>query len=73
MNPKEKAIEIVEKFDYYLFSDKGKFIESSKQCALIHVNGIIEVMLKCDKDNQSYYYMGEQKFWQEVKTEINKL
>jgi hypothetical protein len=65
MTAKEKARDLVEKY-YHLFSVKLEntiCIYEAKHCALIAVNEIIS-------DNASIY---SQKYWQEVKQEIEKL
>lgn len=57
-----RIIEMFREADYQDLSESGL-----KSISLIHVEGIIEMMLKCDEDDQSYYYMGEQKLWQAVR------
>jgi len=80
MTTKEKADELVGKFELVerpfnkrsnlkIHMHKGHTVE----CALICVDEIIRNQKECDPSDQSYYYMGEQKYWQEVKEEINKL
>ena len=64
MNAKEKAIQLVFKFDKIIFlTDKVE----PKQCALIAVDEIIdnEKIDNLEDNNLSY--------WQEVKSEIEKL
>ena len=61
MTPKEKAKELLDKMTMEI----GKF--NSKQCALIAVNEI-EIVCKFYNDTQ-----GELEYWQQVKTEIEKL
>jgi len=64
MEPREKARELVEKFEYEL-------IEQAKQYALIAVNLHLEELSKMKlifSDRELHY-----KYWQEVKNEINKL
>jgi hypothetical protein len=70
MTPKEKAIELVDKYRTYVrIADKYDYnlsedeIHISKQCALITVDEIIE------SDTQFCYG----NYWQEVKQEIEKL
>jgi hypothetical protein len=61
MTPKEKALELVEKYNFL----KEIFIPSiheQKQCALIAVDEIIK-----------YCKFYDVIYWQEVKNEINKL
>jgi hypothetical protein len=69
MTPKEKAVELVEKFyspiDYNLvglFSVKNTV---SKQCALIAVYEIL--------NGSRLFYFEDYKYWNEVKQEIEKL
>lgn len=66
MTPKEKAIELVEKFTdienaYNEYSD----FKQAKQCALIAVDELINQQEKYN--NGSFY---PSKYWQEVKKEI---
>ena len=72
MTPKEKAIELVEKFeplvttwDYYNDSPRWwqDILVDTKQCALIAVNEILGYM-GADRGTE---------FWQQVKSEIEKL
>jgi len=64
MTPKEKAIELVEKFiDLQDENLKECDYRFSKLCALITVDEII-------RDNASIY---SQQYWNEVKQEIEKL
>ena len=72
MNPKEKAMELVNKFWHVEPLDRqdGMEIQMAIKCALIAVNEII---------NNSIEWLGckyqdeEIKYWQEVKQEIEKL
>jgi hypothetical protein len=82
MTPKEKAIDLVDKFNQYTVKasthyPNGKMVEckdDAKQCALIAVDEIIE---QCEFDvihdvlNQRY--MGKLNYWDEVKQEIENL
>ena len=63
MTPKEKAVELVHKFDLMQTYIEEFSLQDAKECALIAVNEIIS-------DNASIY---SQKYWQEVKSEIKKL
>jgi len=83
MTPKEKAIELVDKF-YQLFPLKKDVISiygtlsweydnwvQAKQCALIAVDEIIEanpIIFRLDNT-----IMSNKSYWQEVKQEIEKL
>jgi hypothetical protein len=69
MKPKEKAEELIDKFENYSFMDIDKKISSfnsAKQCALIAVDEMIEELIVTDFANRFPY-------WQEVKQEIEKL
>ena len=69
MKPKEKAEELIDKFENYSFMDIDKKISSfnsAKQCALIAVDEMIEELIVTDFANRFPY-------WQEVKEEIEKL
>lgn len=81
MTPKEKAIELIEKFA--IITDD--YHRPSKQCALIAVDEIINSIplepTDVDWDDSGgthqYWYESRQEkamiFWQEVKQEIEKL
>ena len=64
MTPKEKAIQLVNKFMSYADSNHYGSIASAKQCALIAVDEVME---------RTLWDKGEQRFWKEVKQEIEKL
>jgi hypothetical protein len=75
MTPKDKAIELYNKFlnpsgDTYLYGMLEH--ESAKECALISVDEILKL-----ENNNGYYFDGTNvtsiSFWQEVKQEIEKL
>lgn len=66
MTPKEKALELVDKFIYYVL-DKDFFgdnvdLKNAKKCALIAVDEVLKTI--GDK------IFSEYKYWQEVKQEI---
>ena len=70
MTPKEKAIELIDKFwKWSLMDSKHSVAPYAKQCALIAVD---EIMKQCweyrDIDLQKSF-----DYWQEVKQEIEKL
>ena len=66
MTPKEKAQELVDK--YYIFNHIGN--RHAIKCALIAVNEIIEANpISFDEDENCI----AKQWWQEVKTEIQKL
>ena len=60
MTPKEKALELIDKFTFEI----GKF--NAKQSALISVGEILKVI----EDNCLEY---EDDYWEQVKKEIEKL
>jgi hypothetical protein len=63
MEPKEKAEELVDKFIQYTPADSEFEYPYAKQCALIAVEQILEVI----DSNYDYEY------WDKVKSEIEKL
>ena len=72
MKPKEKAKELIEKFnDYAQNYNCGLDLEMhhryKKYCALISVNEILEVLY------QIFESYDERKYWQDVKLEIENL
>ena len=62
MTPKEKALELVQK--YFKANHQPYGFKDAKQCALIAVDEVME---------RTLWDKGEQRFWQEVKQEIEKL
>lgn len=74
MTPQDKAKELFNKYYSYLKSnlmDDKEAIEDAKQCALIAVDEILDLNLgfsNCDENNWE-----TDKFYQEVKQEIEKL
>lgn len=68
MSPKEKAIELVDKYDETLTYLESK--AKAKQCALIAVDEILEVISFNKYDDK---YWEEEEYWNEVKLEIEKL
>lgn len=66
MAPKEKAKELVEKFNFVYIPNYTSMHEV-KQCALIAVSEIIETVLGGDWSSPLMPY------WEEVKAEIEKL
>jgi len=67
MTPKEKAIELVGKLFDSIFPSYDAN-ELAKQCALIAVDEILEIVASDDS-----VIIVELQFWQEVKQEIEKL
>ena len=65
MTPKEKAIELVDKFELKHKFFTNSFIKTTaKECALIAVDEILNVIIG------SYDYELEKIYWQDVKQEI---
>jgi hypothetical protein len=68
MTPKEKAAELVEKFNYLVLEKDffGDNIEhkNSKRCAIIAVDEILNIRL---------LFFDEKEYWQKVKKEIENL
>ena len=65
MEPKEKAKELINKFDKAVNTHSNTPL---KKCALIAVD---ELIIEENKYNNGSFYPS--KFWQEVKQEIEKL
>jgi len=66
MTPKEKAQELFDKYFEFVeaYSVQGQY-ENAKQCALIAVDEILDIVKHIDVDSEDY--------WQEVKQEIINL
>lgn len=88
MSPKEKAIELVERFKPYsdyqeddCFSEVERMLINAKQCALIAVDEILNCPAMNDCEQVKYsdgsyareYYEVPNKYWSKVKQEIEKL
>jgi len=79
MTPKEKAKEIINKYwgKHCAVDDEMEYticIHLAKECALICVDELIEYSWFTSIDLMSEPYCYSQKeFWEEVKTEIEKL
>jgi hypothetical protein len=78
MTPKEKAVELVNKYRTYIrIADKYDYnvsedeIHISKQCALTSVNDIINANPHSNPLNTDVY--STMSYWQEVKQEIENL
>jgi len=61
MNPKEKALELVQK--YFKANHQPYGFKDAKQCALIAVDEVLSVC----------WYKKDMEYWDEVKQEIEKL
>lgn len=66
MTPKEKAEELVAKFEWYC----EEVMEYQKACALIAVD---EIIYNISGLEDSVWYNNASGFWEEVKQEIEKL
>jgi phosphoribosylanthranilate isomerase len=64
-NSKEKALELVHQYDLMQTYIEGFSFEDAKQCALIAVDEILDIVQYNGDDEYAY--------WQQVKTEINNL
>jgi hypothetical protein len=79
MTPKEKAEELVNK--YLMNTPVGFYIDDAKECALITVEEMLKEPRMFDSEQVKYsdgsyarsYYKVPNKFWQQVKHEIEKL
>jgi hypothetical protein len=71
MNPKDKAIELIEKFDL----PTGLMQVEIKQCALICVDEILKSTYKNVLNDLGYKLTINEidKYWHDVKNEITKL
>ena len=68
MIPKEKAIELIEKMKWEgEMSDEDCFYDFAKQCALVAVDEILDVLWHIHNNEEAWRY------YLEVKQEIEKL
>ena len=72
MNYKLKAKELFDKYDAMDFHDLTDHDESAKECALIAVDEVINY-LSLYKGVYDQDFFDAEKYWQEVKQEINKI
>jgi len=73
MTPQEKANELVDKYYLELKEHKGYYdLETAKQCALIAVDEILNLEF-IDDVYMSFESTTLKEYWQEVKTEIERL
>jgi hypothetical protein len=73
MTPKEKAIELIKKFSSFAHDEFGyEKINNykSKQCALIAVD---EIYNEIDDNYDTLHSSDRKQYWQDVKSEIEKL
>lgn len=72
MTPKEKALELYDKYLDEAIECDAYFVEScAKKCSLIAVNEILNAIMFNMSDEDAYNK--EESFWDEVKKEIEKL
>jgi hypothetical protein len=72
MTPKEKALNLIDRFENYSFMDIDKRISaflSAKKCALIAVDEILSMGIMSDSGD----WRMAKSYWEEVKKEIEKL
>jgi len=73
MNAKEKAKEIIDKFNHNIKIDAyiGLGHEIAKECALIAVNEILNTIYNEDFGGHLIDEVGADEYWKNVKNEIN--
>ena len=71
MTPKEKAIELVSKYSAYTLSYSSE--HAAKQCALIAVDEILESAMPIWDGEYSDARNDFEKYWNEVKAEIENI
>jgi len=72
LKPKEKAKELVSKFTFLTYPESDAKFYNPKQCVIIAVDEILWEIIKY-ADNSREYVVENSKYWQEVKSEIEKL
>ena len=73
MTPKEKAIELIDKMYDAMDIQDGDLWKSTKQCALIAVDEILNELDSIRDITGSSFVLGVIDYWQEVKQEIELL
>jgi hypothetical protein len=77
MTPKEKAEELLHRYDVLQTYIEGFNLENAKQCALIAVDEIIEEVYNSESPMARYAYWHEvtprYAYWKEVKQHIEQL
>ena len=71
MTPKEKAIELFDKYDSFLYKEYDNL--EAKKCALIAVYEILNLDFNINCDATEKCVNPVMNYWQEVKQEIEKL
>jgi hypothetical protein len=69
MTPKEKAEELVNNYSIWCWNEVVCDYEIAKQCALIAVSEIRDSIIEINEDD----YQALEKYWYQVKQEIDKL
>jgi hypothetical protein len=74
MSPKEKAVELIEKFVRYTPAEEEFEYPYAKQCALIAVDEVMEFMKMDDEYTETLSNANSKwvHYWIEVKQEIEK-
>lgn len=75
MTPKEKALNLVNKYIEFTEDNYAERNADAKQCALIAVDEVIKIN-PCYEDSDrggNFMWNDNTYYWQEVKTEIEKL
>jgi len=73
MTPKEKAVELVDKYISLTNSDFDIEISAAKQCALIVVDEILQYDIRAKCESQFVIQERIEEYYKQVKTEIEKL
>ncbi|MFN9582140.1 MAG: hypothetical protein ACK566_05660 [Bacteroidota bacterium] len=77
MTPLEKAKELFGKYWAYTWHNGEKIVgltkQAAKQCALIAVDEIIQIVPTVYVTDDNEIHSGHRQYWQKVKQEIQKL
>jgi hypothetical protein len=73
MKPKEKAKELVKKFDDLLPCEGTTTEETNVSCALIVVDEIDLLLQKSTPKHDIYANLSSLEYWQEVKSELKNM
>lgn len=73
MTPKEKATELVEKYAPYCWGEEVCDYDLAKECALIAVDELINEIRTIDPLEAEPFVVNWEKYWNEVKTEIENV
>jgi hypothetical protein len=80
MTPKEKAKELVDRFEEFaddmecnVFTSSENRFKNAKQCAIIAIDLILDELLEIVTVTSSKYIIKHINYYQEVKHEIEKL